>query len=86
MVFTVWIVIVPIVEGLPRAERAANEYYPLDSADGSDLFEILSGPHIAAGLRTRVWRVLVHTKTGPWSHFLNEITFDWEIVWTSGFV
>ena len=28
----------------------------------------------------------VHTKTGLWGHFLNEITFDWKIVWTSGFV
>ena len=41
-----------------RAERAANEYYPLDSRDGSDLFDILSGPHIASGLRKRIGEFL----------------------------
>ena len=44
--------------GLARAERAENEYYPLDTKDGSDLFDILSGPHIADGLRKRVGEFL----------------------------
>ena len=43
---------------LARAEREANRYYPLDTENGSDLFDILSGPHIASGLRKRVGEFL----------------------------
>ena len=30
--------------GRVRAEKAANKYYPLDTRDGADLFDILPGP------------------------------------------
>jgi hypothetical protein len=44
--------------GRVRAEKAANKYYPLDSRNGADLWDILSGPHVAYGLRKRVGEML----------------------------
>jgi hypothetical protein len=44
------------------------------------------GPNGPWRLTARCRRMAMHTKTGLWGHFLNGVTFDWEIFWTSGLV